>query len=64
MRNYILTVDWILLVTFTLIILSKIVSLPFEKVLQPIFFGFIIIHIYQHRRILINSFKKQFFVKK
>jgi hypothetical protein len=64
MKNYNLTIDWILITIFTMIIISKFTTLPFVKIIQPVFFIFIIIHIIQHRKIIIYSFKKKFRNKK
>lgn len=58
MKKGILIVDTLLLLVFILIILSKFVVLPFVKIIQPIFFALIVIHIIQHWKIIFYSFKK------
>lgn len=60
MKKGILLVDYLLIIVFILIVLSKFVNLPFTKVIQPIFFALIAIHIIQHRKIIIFSIKKLF----
>jgi len=57
MKNKII-IDWILLGLFVLIIVSKFITLSFIKIVQPLFFLFIVIHIIQHRKIILQSFKK------
>jgi|GEM_PF-2498498 hypothetical protein len=60
MKKSILVVDHLLLIIFIFIILSKFIDFPFIKILQPIFFSLVIIHIIQHWKIIIISFKKLF----
>ena len=60
MKNHILTIDLILIIIFIIIIISKFITLPFAKIIQPIFFALIIIHIIQHYKIIVYSFKKMF----
>jgi len=43
---------------FILMILSKFINLPFTKIIQPIFFILIIIHIVQHWKMIFYSFKR------
>ncbi len=62
MKKSILIVDWLLIIVFILmivsnIIVSKFINLPFTKIIQPIFLVLIIIHIIQHWKVVINSFK-------
>lgn len=58
MKKSILTVDWLLIIVFMLMIISKFIELPFTKVIQPIFFILIITHIIQHWKIILYSLKK------
>lgn len=58
MRKDILIVDWLLIIIFAVMILSKFIELEFASFLQPVFFVLILIHIIQHRKIIINSLKK------
>jgi len=58
MKKSILIVDWLLIIIFILMIVSKFINLPFIKVIQPVFFVLIVIHIIQHWKILIYSLKK------
>jgi hypothetical protein len=57
MKKDILIVNWLLIMFFILMVVSKFISLPFTKVIQPIFFVFIIVHIIQHWKVIIYSFK-------
>jgi len=57
MNKGVLIVDWLLIMIFVLMIVSKFISLPFTKVIQPIFFVLIIIHIIQHWKVIVYSFK-------
>ena len=57
MKKSILIVDWLLIIIFILLIISKFINLPFTKVIQPIFFVLIIIHIIQHWKIIVYSLK-------
>ena len=58
MKKSILIVDWLLIIIFILMILSKFINLPFTKVIQPIFFVLIIIHIIQHWKVLVYSLRR------
>ena len=58
MKINILTIDWLLIVVFVLMIISKFIKLPFTNAIQPIFFILIITHIAQHWKILVRSLKK------
>ncbi|MBT6824434.1 hypothetical protein HOA59_03300 [archaeon] len=58
MKRNILIVDWLLILTFILMVLSKFITLPFTKIIQPIFLILILIHIIQHWKILLFSLKK------
>ena len=60
MKKIILIIDWLLIIIFILMILSKFINLPFAKIIQPIFFVLIIIHIIQHWKVIIYSFKELF----
>ena len=64
MRKDIVIVDLILILTFILIVLSKIFNFTFQNILQPIFFIFIVIHILQHWKIIIYMTKNTFSIKK
>ena len=57
MNKIVLIVDWLLIMIFILIIVSKFISLPFTKVIQPIFFVLIITHIIQHWKVIVYSLK-------
>ena len=57
MNKSVLIVDWLLIMIFILMIVSKFISLPFTKVIQPIFFVLIIIHIIQHWKVIVYSLK-------
>jgi len=57
MNKSILIVDWLLIMIFILMMVSKFISLPFTKIIQPIFFVLIVIHIIQHWKVMIYSFK-------
>ncbi len=58
MKKGILLIDCFLIIVFMFIILSKFINLSFVKIIQPIFFILIVIHIIQHWKIIIFSFKK------
>ena len=58
MKKGILIVDALLLLVFIFIIVSRFVTLSFLKIIQPIFFALILIHIIQHWKIIFYSFKK------
>ncbi len=58
MKKNILIVDWLLVVILLIMVLSKFINLEFAKLLQPIFFGLILVHLIQHRQIMMNSLKK------
>ncbi len=58
MKKHILIIDWLLITAFILILISKFINLPFIKIIQPIFFVLIVIHIIQHLRIYAYSLKK------
>jgi len=57
MKKSILIVDWLLIIIFILMIVSKFINLPFTKIIQPIFFILIIIHIIQHWKVIVYSLK-------
>lgn len=52
-----LIVNWSLIAVFMLMVVSKFISLPFTKIIQPIFFVLIILHVIQHWKFIIYSFK-------
>jgi len=58
MKKNVLIVDWLLIIIFVLMIVSKFITLSFAKIIQPIFFVLIIIHIIQHWKILVHSLKR------
>jgi len=51
-------INYLLIMIFILMILSKFINLPFTKIIQPIFFILIIIHIVQHWKMIFYSFKR------
>ncbi len=57
MMKSIWIVDWLMMVVFVLMLVSKVINLPITKVLQPIFFVLIIIHIAQHWKVIVYSLK-------
>ena len=57
MKKSLLIVDALLIIVFILIIVSKFINLSFTKVIQPIFFVLIIIHIIQHWKVIVYSLK-------
>ena len=57
MKKSILIVDWLLIIVFILMIASKFINLPFTKIIQPIFFVLIIIHVIQHWKVIVYSLK-------
>jgi len=57
MRKDILIIDWSLLLIIVLMIITKFINLPFTKIIQPIFFILILIHIIQHWKIILYSLK-------
>ena len=64
MKNYNLIIDWMLIATFAMMVTSKFIAIPFARVIQPIFFILIVIHITQHFKIITHSIKKRFKTKK
>ncbi len=58
MNKSVLIVDWLLIIIFILMIGLKFINLPFIKIIQLTFFILIIIHIIQHWKIIIYSFKE------
>jgi hypothetical protein len=64
MRKDIFIIDWLLLIVFVIIILSKLFTIPFAQILQPAFFILIIVHIVQHWRFFILRIKKIFNINK
>ena len=58
MKMGILIIDWLLIIVFVLMILSKLIDLPFTKIIQPIFFILIIIHLIQHWKDIAFSLKR------
>jgi hypothetical protein len=57
MKKSLFIIDWLLILTFILMVLSKFITMPFTKIIQPIFLGLILIHIIQHWKILVFSLK-------
>ena len=57
MKKNVLIIDWLLIIIFILMIVSKFINLPFTKVIQPIFLVLIIIHIIQHWKVIVYSLK-------
>ena len=57
MKKSVLFVDWILLIIFVLMIVSKFINLSFTNFIQPVFFIFIILHIIQHWKVIVYSLK-------
>ncbi len=57
MKKSVLIVDWILLIIFVLMIVSKFINLSFTNFIQPVFFIFIILHIIQHWKVIVYSLK-------
>jgi hypothetical protein len=57
MKKSILIIDWLLIIIIILMIVSKFINLTFTKIIQPIFFILIIIHIIQHWKVIVYSLK-------
>jgi len=57
MKKDILIVDLLLIIIFILMVVSKFINLPFIRIIQPIFFVLIIIHIIQHWKVILYSLK-------
>lgn len=57
MKKGILIIDWVLLILLAVMILAKILNWSFASVLQPIFLALIVLHVWQHRRIIATSLK-------
>jgi hypothetical protein len=59
MKKDILAIDLILILIFIIVILSKIIYIPYNKYIQVVFFILILIHIIQHWEFFrISSFIK------
>ncbi|HHQ45311.1 MAG TPA: hypothetical protein ENN13_04135 [Candidatus Altiarchaeales archaeon] len=58
MKKTILIVDWLLLILVLTMFLSKFLGMQSAKVLQPIFFMLVLVHIIQHWRFFSSSIKK------
>ena len=58
MRKDILIVDWLLMILFVIIVISKLTGAIDIKIIQPIFLTLITIHIIQRRRIILASLKR------
>lgn len=58
MRKDILIVDWLLMILFVIIVISKLTGAIDIKIIQPIFLILITIHIIQRRRIILASLKR------
>ena len=57
MKKSIIIIDLLLILVFLLILLSKFIILPFAKVIQPIFFVLLVVHIIQHWKIIVFMFR-------
>ncbi len=58
MRKTILIVDWALLLLFIgLVVIGIINNIPLIKIVTPIFMIFIVIHIIQHWKTIMDSLK-------
>ena len=57
MKKNILIINWLLIIVFILMIISKFINLPFVKIIQPIFFVLILVHIIQHWKMIIYPLK-------
>lgn len=57
MRKDFLIVDWLLLITFVFMVISKLVEMPAFKFVQPLFMVLIVIHLAQHWKIMAASLK-------
>lgn len=58
MRKYILPVDLLLIAIFIFLIVSKIVTVPAIKIIQPIFMILVAVHLIQHWKVLVASIKR------
>jgi len=58
MRKYILFVDLLLIAVFIFLVVSKIITIPATKIVQPIFMILIAVHLLQHWKILVASVKR------
>ncbi len=57
MMKSIWIVDWLMIVVFVLMLVSKVINLSITKTLQPIFFVLIIIHLIQHWKVIVYYIK-------
>jgi len=58
MKKHILFIDLLLLAIFIFLIVSKIVTVPAIKIIQPIFMILIAVHLIQHWKVLAASIKR------
>ncbi|MBR9680445.1 MAG: hypothetical protein GOU98_01315 [Candidatus Altiarchaeota archaeon] len=58
MKKSILIIDWLMILVFVVLVLSKFVGITTPAILQPIFMLLIGIHIIQHWKIIIASLKQ------
>jgi len=58
MKKSILIVDWLLIIIFVLMVVSKFTNLSFTKAVQPVFLVLILIHIIQHWKVIVASLKR------
>ena len=58
MKKNILIVDFLLLLVFIAILFSRITNFTYIQQVQLLFFALIVIHIIQHWKIILFSFKK------
>ncbi len=57
MKKSIIIIDWLLIIILVFIVVSRFINLPFTKVIKPIFLVLIFIHLIQHWKVIIYSFK-------
>jgi len=57
MNKYFLIVDWLLIIIFVFMVTSKFITLPFAKLIQPVFLILIFIHTIQHWKVIVYSLK-------
>lgn len=57
MKKSILVVDWLLVIIFVLMVVSRFLAFSLPRIVQPIFFILILIHIVQHWRVMFFSLR-------
>jgi len=57
MKKNILIVDWLLVIIFVLMVMSRFMVFSLPRIVQPTFFILILIHIIQHWRVMLFSLK-------